>query len=284
MNTLILPVRHPLLRHYVQSFLFFNKKTDQGFTYTTFPNTNVCLAIYRNSSITYKLEKSANHCRVSEGGNRVTSRLYGFHKLPFTVFIKGAIDQVCILFKPGALRNFTRESFADLWQSDQVVEDIFDHLASQLIDSLFTTDDLATRADVLEQFLLAQILPVELNPLLKTALELIEQNKATTLAVNHLSTSLHVSEATLYRVFMEHIGQSPKAYCQTIRFRQALSNLVARPKDKLTQLAYLHDYYDQAHYTKDIKQFTGHTPKQLMQKSSHEQNELIWIPSQVRPA
>ena len=283
MNISVLPAKHPLLSQYVQSFLFFNKKTDHPFAYTTFPNTNVCLAIYRDNCITYNVDPSTNHCKVTNGINQVTSRLYGFHRLPFTVSIHGAMDQVCILFKPGALRNFTHENFADLWQSGQVVENLFGQYATPLIDSLFTTDNPTARAHLLEQFLLTRLLHLKPNPLLNTTLRLIEQNKVP-LTVNHLSTSLHVNESTLYRLFMNHIGQSPKAYCQTIRFRQALSDLIIPPQDNLTRLAYQHDYYDQAHYIKDINHFTGYTPKQLQQRLSREQNELIWIPNHVRPA
>ncbi|MCF0064722.1 helix-turn-helix domain-containing protein [Dyadobacter chenwenxiniae] len=278
MDTLILPVRHPLLRRYVQSFLFFKEDVRQSFAYTTFPNTNVCLAIYRNNQVIYDVNGPTNHCKVSKGNGKVNSRLYGFHRLPFTVSIDGTIDQICILFKPGGLRSFTHEGFSDLWQSNEVLEDLFPGKTSGLIDLLFSTDTPVTRANLLEQFLLSRLLSGKSNPLLDTSLRLIEQNTGP-LTVNGLAAALHVNESTLYRLFLDHIGQSPKAFCQTIRFRHALSALAVRPEDKLTQLAYTHDYYDQAHYIKDLKQFTGFTPNQLKHKFSVEQSELIWIPA-----
>ncbi|MCF0075543.1 helix-turn-helix transcriptional regulator [Dyadobacter sp. CY261] len=221
---------------------------------------------------------STNHCKVSKGNGKVNSRLYGFHRLPFSVSIDGTIDQICILFKPGGLRSFTHEGFSDLWQSNEVLEDLFPGKVIRLIDLLFSSDAPVTRANLLEQFLLSRLLSGKSNSLLQTSLRLIEQN-TDPLTVNHLATSLNVNESTLYRLFLDHIGQSPKAFCQTIRFRHALSALAQRPEGKLTELAYKHDYYDQAHYIKDLKQFTGFTPKQLKCRFFVEQSELIWIPS-----
>jgi AraC-like DNA-binding protein len=278
MDTLILPVKHPVLSQYIQSFLFFKEETRQFCAYTTFPNTNVCLAIYRNNQVIYEVNGSTNHCKISRGNGKVNSRLYGFHRLPFSVSIDGTIDLICILFKPGGLRSFTYEGFSELWQSNEVLEDLFPGKTNELVDLLFSTNTLVTRANLLEQFLLFQLLPAKRNPNIQMSLRLIEQNTGP-LTVNDLAASLHMNESTLYRLFLDQIGQSPKAFCQTVRFRQALLTLALRSEDKLTQLAYTHDYYDQAHYSKDLKQFTGFTPKQLKYKFSIEQSELIWIPT-----
>nr|WP_235985477.1 helix-turn-helix domain-containing protein [Spirosoma utsteinense] len=99
------------------------------------------------------------------------------------------------------------------------------------------------------------------------------------MTIKHLSASLGIDESTVYRLFLDHIGQSPKAYCQTVRFRQILTSLLAGSPDTLTQLAYTHDYFDQAHFGKHLKQVTGYSPGQLDQKLSIEQKELIWMTS-----
>lgn len=217
-----------------------------------------------------------NHCQIDPGINRFTSRLFGFHKRPFTVAIEAPLDQVCVLFRAGGLRAFTRERFADLGLADHVAESLFPLPARQWLEPLFETQDTHQRVTILEEFLLRQLIAAPLKPRLQSSLQLIETSGCP-ITVNQLSATLGIHESTLYRLFTDQIGQSPKAYCQTVRFRQALTHLLAGSADTLTQLAYTHDYFDQAHYGHHLKQWTGHSPRQLAQKLTIEQEELVWL-------
>ncbi|WP_460940224.1 helix-turn-helix domain-containing protein [Spirosoma humi] len=283
MRTLVIPVSHPRLKPFVQSFLFFCKRDQASFSYTTFPNTNLCLAIYKNNQVTYRPNSGLNLCGVKPGQQQSSSRLYGFHQQPFTVDIQGEIDQVCILFRPAALRAFTAEAYDQLFQSEHVLSDLFGSSSSSLLDQLFSLDEASQRASVLEAFLVARLQSTRLNPLATASLQLIGQ-RPTGQPIEHLAATLRINPSTLYRLFMEQVGQSPKLFEQTVRFRHALTDLQAPLRPNLTQVAYSSEYYDQAHCIKHIKQLTGYTPKQLRQKATVEQNELIWITTQTRAA
>ncbi|GAB3552194.1 helix-turn-helix domain-containing protein [Spirosoma fluminis] len=280
MNTLLLPVQHPALRPHIQSFLFFSRTATEPFTYTTFPNTNLCLALYQYNQITYTRTDSLNHCQIGPGNSPFASRLYGFHQKPFTVAIEGPLDQICILFRAGGLRAFTHERFAELRVDPCVAESLFPGPARQWLEPLFWTKDPHQRVRILEALLLHQLMPPPLKPRLQSSLQLIENN-VYPLTVNELAKNLCINESTLYRLFVDQIGQSPKAYCQTVRFRQALIGLLAGAAESLTQRAYTHHYFDQAHYGHHLKRWTGHSPGQLAQKLTVEQNQLVWVTNQA---
>lgn len=282
MRTLVIPVSHPRLKPYVQSFLFFRKADQASFTYTTFPNTNLCLAIYKNNRVTYGPNSGLNQCGVKPD-QQSSSRLYGFHQQPFTVNIQGEMDQVCILFRPAALRAFTAEAYDQLIQSEHVLSDLFGSSSMSMLDQLFSLEEAPQRASVLEAFLVARILSTGLNPLTTASLQLIGQ-RPTGQPIEQLAATLRIHPSTLYRLFMQQVGQSPKLFGQTVRFRHALTGLQAPLRPNLTQVAYSSEYYDQAHCIKHIKQLTGYTPRQLQQKATVEQNELIWITTQPRAA
>lgn len=282
-NTLLLPVTHPQLTPYLQSILFFRRTTLFPFQYTTFPNTNVCLALYKNNHVSHTLTPSSNHCQIDPGTNQFTSRLYGFHKRAFTVSILAPLDQICILFRAGGLRAFTAEPFSDLAASSQVVYDLFSHRASTWLEQLFETDEPAQRASLIEAFLLRQLQTRSTDQRIQMLLPRLQQNPSL-LTMGRLATDLGVHASTLYRLFMDQVGQSPKAYAQTLRFRQSLTHLLARSSDSLTQLAYAQDYFDQAHFGHHLKQTTGYAPGQLTQKLTVEHQELIWITHANLPA
>lgn len=57
---------------------------------------------------------------------------------------------------------------------------------------------------------------------------------------------------------------SPKQLGKVIRLQAALKMLLTGQAESLTQIAYESEYYDQAHFIKDFKDFTGTTPKEFL--------------------
>jgi AraC-like DNA-binding protein len=54
---------------------------------------------------------------------------------------------------------------------------------------------------------------------------------------------------------------SPKQLSKIIRLQATLKMLLNKQFTSLTALAFEGEYYDQAHFIKDFKEFTGSTPK-----------------------
>src|SRR5690625_3663941 len=157
MNSLVIKPRNELLKKYIQYFLFFNKEGNDLITYTTFPNNNLCLAIYKENDINYVNDSKNNTCIINKGNKVFTSKFYGFHKMPFNVNINSCLDQICIIFKPSALRAFTKEAYTDLMQSDSVF-DIFTNKENGILEQIFEEDDFLEKANKLELFLLTNLI------------------------------------------------------------------------------------------------------------------------------
>ncbi|WP_343534593.1 helix-turn-helix domain-containing protein [Pedobacter sp.] len=272
MKSVIIKPRTEILRKYIQYFLFF-KKTDSDFlNYTTFPNNNLCLAIYKENHVEYI--DSNNSCIINQGNTNFTSRFYGFHKMSFNVNINSRLDQICIVFHPSALRAFTCEKYNDLMVSNNVL-DIFSGADSSVLEKIFEENSFSKRAELIEHILLSN-LRFEIPYKLKEALVYISKYNSVNMTVEVLAKMLEISIPTLYRLFMNNLGQSPKAYLKTIRFRNVLNEILHEPHS-LTKIAYKNQYYDQAHLIHDFKLFSGYSPKQLFDKISIQQNDLTWI-------
>ena len=83
------------------------------------------------------------------------------------------------------------------------------------------------------------------------------------LTVNELSEQNNTNRRQLVRKFSSAIGLSPKQLSKTIRLQATLKVLLAEEQTSLTDLAYENEYFDQAHFIKDFKEFTGLTPKEF---------------------
>jgi len=276
MKSVIIKPKNEMLKKHIQYFLFFKKTDNQTLNYTTFPNSNLCLAIYRHNAIKYITNSNTNSCSITEGNKSFTSRFYGFHKIPFQVNIDSSLDQICIIFYPSALRAFTNDSYADLMSSDTVFEEIFADKDSFFLEQIFEEDNFTKRAEKIELLLLKN-LKNELPEKLKEALYYIARHShSENLNIETLSKKLEISDTTLFRLFKNHLGQNAKSYLKTIRFRNTLDEIL-NLQNTLTAVAHFNQYYDQAHFINDFKTFSGYSPKHLIDKVSVQQNDLAWI-------
>lgn len=276
MQPVIIKPINPVLKKYIHYFLFFKKDDDLVLNYTTFPNNNLCLGLYKENTVEHITQSGVNNCIITTGNHKIVSKLYGFHKIPFNVEVKAQLDQVCILFYPAALRAFTNESYQSLSESATAFEEIFQDNNQSALEQIFETEDLYSRAELLESLLLHKLnndIPAKLSE----ALWLIANQGNEILTIQVLAQHLKISETSLYRLFTTHLGQNPKAYLKTHRFRQALSALTMASKKMSPDYFYLTQYHDQAHFINDFKVFSGYTPKKLRNKIIVEQKDLAWI-------
>ena len=85
------------------------------------------------------------------------------------------------------------------------------------------------------------------------------------IGIKGLASDLGVSQSSLERGFKSRVGLSPKEYAGLIRFRNIFK--FYNSSSSLTELALDAGYYDQAHFIKDFKEFTGTTPETFAKQS-----------------
>lgn len=95
------------------------------------------------------------------------------------------------------------------------------------------------------------------NPI-EQALELIFDSNGLS-PVSKLITASGVSERQLERLFKKYIGLSPKYYSRIIRFNY-IFELIKSKKSTWTEIVYQSGYYDQSHFIRNFKAFTGEDP------------------------
>lgn len=71
-----------------------------------------------------------------------------------------------------------------------------------------------------------------------------------------------VSTRHIRRLFHHHIGVSPKKFARIVRSQHYIKALTTHHQPN----SFYDNYFDQAHFIKEIKEMTGLTPKQLMEK------------------
>lgn len=103
-----------------------------------------------------------------------------------------------------------------------------------------------------------------------------------TLTVGALARELGCSTRHLTRRFGEDVGMAPKAYARLLRFERVVSRMRAGERD-LARLAAGCGYYDQAHFNRDFRAYTGTTPTALLADVERQVRTLRSDPSKTAP-
>jgi len=264
-----------ILAEYIDYFLFLENESGQGF-YKTFPNTNICLAFYKSNSVQW--DKTRNFCDITESDQTGVNKLFAFHRRPFSVAYSGKVEQVCILFKMETISFFTHTPIHEIDKEDDPVRQLFGKDARSFIEQLFSHPTKREQIEVLESYLVKKFtMPLQKEQEYIRALEELKRNcPEEKNIVNFLSGGLNVNPSTLYRRFLSLFGQSPQDIYKTIRFRRTLYDLLSK-KQALTKTAYDNNFFDQSHFIKDIRQFTGESPGRLLKNIADVQGTLLWV-------
>lgn len=128
-----------------------------------------------------------------------------------------------------------------------------------------------------EQFFLHRLKSVQKKSLyIEDALHSIFRCKGF-LSVKQLSSEANTSERNFRRRFFETVGIAPKKYILINRLHYILHMMEQKPaKINWADIAYSCGYYDQMHFIKEFKKFSGETPSHYY-KEKHQIKELYSV-------
>src|SRR5690606_38674496 len=133
-----------------------------------------------------------------------------------------------------------------------------------LEDGLCEAKSNEQRIHIIESFLLEKLCDYKQDPLVVNAVRVIKEYNGL-LKVKDLATNHFISLDPFEKRFRRATGASPKQFCYIVRMNSIIGSLNNR---SLAQTAFEADYYDQAHFTKDFKLFTGQTPTEFLKQSA----------------
>lgn len=137
--------------------------------------------------------------------------------------------------------------------------DLFGAEGARLAERLHDAAGWDERFALVQGFAAARIAAA--RPAAPGVLHALERLHATggTVDVRALAAEVGWSRKHLAARFHEQVGLPPKALARVLRFRRAL-RLLAGPGAPRSEVALRCGYYDQAHFNRDFRAFTGTTP------------------------
>lgn len=176
-------------------------------------------------------------------------------------------EQGCIMgvhFKPGGLRPLLAPSADQLADRDLSLDTLWGAAAAELHEQLIEAPTPADKFALLARALLQRAPhPIERNPLVAEALQRFE-TAPQAVQIGRLVKEAGISPKRFIRVFRAEVGLTPKRYCRIRRFRRVLAAIERKQSIEWAGLAADCGYYDQAHFIRDFREFSGWNPSAFL--------------------
>lgn len=199
---------------------------------------------------------------------------------PFYIQPCGYVNTFAVRFYPFGFGNFVTSSIAQLVNKETPINELFDQrVARDIEQQIIASKDTQQRIAIIEEFLLQQLnSEATIDNIVTTTIDaLIASNGNTT--INSILKEDLSKRRQLERKFLSQIGMSMKQLGKVIRLQAALKMLLSRTGESLTEIAYENDYYDQSHFIKDFKEFTGTSPREFLDDKQVKLSTLFYTKS-----
>lgn len=240
-----------ILKPYIRAFVISETENEQA--YKILPDTGLVIGFQYKGSLSHIEENKQVKLKAS-GITGITDS--------YRIFKNSAdIGTVLVFFKEAGAANFFKCPVNELFKQSVSLDNFM--LRSELLvleEKLCESKTDVTRIKIVEQFLISKMNQGSQDTMVMAALTLIHKHKGQ-IRITDLISQLNISQSPFEKRFRKVVGTSPKKFASIIRLKQAVQSY--NPQNSLTELGYEAGFYDQAHFIKEFKIFTGDTPEKF---------------------
>lgn len=251
------------LSPYVKCYFIYESSSNGVLEDTVFPSG--CMEIIFNLG--------TGSWQTAVGDDFVTTpsiELWGQIIRPLAIKSIGRNTMLGIRFFPHGAAHFFKENIEQF--NNQVVDysDLSGNSVNILHAKLLETVAWDKRIALVEDFLLHRLSLSERRSgkvaVVSDIMHVIKQEDFFD-NIENVASRYGITSRYLQKLFLKHTGLTPKLYSKINRFQNSL-RLVTKKDTSLTSIAYDCGYFDQSHFIRDFKSFTGLTPSDYSSENS----------------
>ena len=203
--------------------------------------------------------------------------VFGQITKPYYVQPTGYVNTFAVRFYPYGFANFISRPIHELANKETLLTSLFEERSvRELVQKIIEAPSTRSRIEEVESFLLSKLTDQSvIDNIVKSTIDALSKTKGNA-SINSILKDDLSRRRNLERKFSKQVGISPKQLGKIIRLQAALKLMLNNKGEKLTQIAYESKYYDQAHFIKDFKEFTGTNPKEYLSDDQMILSSLIY--------
>ncbi|NRF40396.1 helix-turn-helix domain-containing protein [Pedobacter foliorum] len=182
---------------------------------------------------------------------------------PMDVQMRKGAGCLAICFYPGMAYSFFQVPMHTLTDTTIALSDVWSGVSAEIEDKLAGICNNDERVNLVQKYLLQQLISDKKDLQIAYCLNQAQLSGGL-VSLSKLTNDIGLSQRHLSRKFQQSVGLSTKEYLSVCRFIHSLNHLKKYPTLSLTEVAYESGYYDQAHFNRDYKTYTGHSPGEVV--------------------
>lgn len=245
-----------ILKPYIKKISIEESLQEQ--TYKVLPDTSLVMGFQYKG----KISIMENEKETPLSSNGITGLIDKFR-----VFTNSNnIGSILVYFTEMGAYNFFSIPINELFNKSISLDNIIKPLKIREIEErLYEANSDGERVDIIERFLISELVLEKSDLLIFSAIDKIYHSKGN-IRISQLSKELFLSDSALEKRFRKIVGASPKKFANIVRVKNTINEMsIVGRYDKVF---YENQYFDQAHFIKDFKAFTGLTPKEFNKSST----------------
>lgn len=257
---------NPVLAPWVESY--WSVQLDAG----PIPKSETILP---NGNIEMIFALDGNYTVVNRQTNKVHQAwLSGIQHQPLNISYNGKSNLIGIRFHPYGLFPFLRLPVNETVNAVEPLIDVTGKLYEQLYERISQAASTVEVFSILDLFLLRAMDHDKVRQF-KLMREITLQLKVQPeQPISKLAEGLGVSQRHLGRVCHDHIGVTPKLLARIFRFEKSFSYLYSQKDEENFKALIDLGFYDQSHFIKEFKRFSGMTPEEYKKRAVASNNFL----------
>lgn len=246
-----------LLRPFIRNYIIVESEDEM--TNRILPNTSLALAFRYKGQVGYLSGgKQETLPALTISGLRKSVRLIHYLQDSATIIV---------LFKETGARAFFNEPLYELFEESISLDTFMKRHEVEVIEEQLAKAQInIQRVAIIERFLLSKLRSYSPDRLISTALEIIHSTKGA-IKIRELADALYISNDAFEKRFRKVVGTSPKQFSAIVRMQTIVTQ--KQPAENFADIAFKAGYYDQPHFNKDFKLFTGLTPADFFRSASY---------------
>jgi len=246
-----------MLKPFIKTFMIIESR--DGMVSNILPDTSLVIAFRFRGTVTAMIEEQQHVMAPSV--------ISGIRRSARAMEYASDTANLLIVFHEAGAAAFFREPLHELSDISLSLDTLMKGSELAVIEEqLAEADDDLQRIRIAEKWMLTKLTAPAADQLVQHAIQTIQLTHGT-IRMKDLAGSLYISQDAFEKRFRRQAGASPKQFSSIVRIKHLIDGY--SQTKSLTDAALSAGYFDQAHFIKDFKAFTGKTPQDFFREGQY---------------
>lgn len=246
-----------ILKPFIKTFMII--ESESGMVSNILPDTSLVLA--------FRFKGAVTTMAAGQQGVLPPAVISGIRRSSRSMAYAKDTANLLVIFHEAGAAAFFKEPLHELSDLSLSLDMLMNgRQVADIDEQLVAARSNEQRIRIVESWMISKLKTPAPDMLVQHAIQQIQRSHGA-VRIKDLAGSLYISQDAFEKRFRRQAGASPKQFSSIVRFRHLIDGYPQAAS--LTDAALTAGYFDQAHFIKDFKAFTGKTPQDFFREVVH---------------